>query len=239
VQLIDGDCSLDPAWIDLAAARLASNPRLAIVCGRRRERHPEISAYNRLCDREWDTPIGITLSCGGDALARYDALTSVGGFDPSLIAGEEPDLCLRLRREGWQIERLDAEMVLHDAAITLFSQFWRRARRAGHAFAEGHWRHRHGPEAHYRRETWRALLWGAGLPIVILLCLVLHTGLGILLAAAYPAQILRLTVREGFTRSAGETALLLTLSKFAEAQGVIRFHLARLRRRRLGLIEYK
>lgn len=239
VQLIDGDSQLLSGWIDKATEHMEAKAKLAVLCGHCRERHPENSMYNRLCDREWQGPIGEVATSGGNAFARYDALMSVGGFDPSLIAGEEPDLCLRLRREGWQIERLDAEMVLHDAAITRFSQFWRRARRAGHAFAEGHWRHRHGPEAHYRRETWRALLWGAGLPIVILLCLVLHTGLGILLAAAYPAQILRLTVREGFTRSAGETALLLTLSKFAEAQGVIRFHLARLRRRRLGLIEYK
>lgn len=239
VQLIDGDCILAPTWIETATARLLADPSLAIVCGRRRERHPETSAYNRLCDREWNTPIGITTACGGDALARYDALAAVGGFDPSLIAGEEPDLCLRLRRAGWQIERLDAEMVLHDAAITRFSQFWRRARRAGHAFAEGHWRHRHGPEGHYRRETRRALLWGAALPLLILLALPVHPGIATLLLAAYPAQILRLAAREGFSRSAREAALLLTLAKFAEAQGAIGYHLARLRNRRMGLIEYK
>lgn len=239
VQLIDGDCVLAPTWIETATTRLMADPNLAIVCGRRRERHPETSAYNRLCDREWNTPIGITTACGGDALARYDALAAVGGFDASLIAGEEPDLCLRLRRAGWQIERLDAEMVLHDAAITRFSQFWRRARRAGHAFAEGHWRHRHGPEGHYRRETRRALLWGAALPLLILLVLPVHPGIAAALLAAYPVQILRLAARESFSRPAREAALLLTLAKFAEAQGAIGYHLARLRNRRMGLIEYK
>lgn len=239
VQLIDGDCTLAPGWITTATPHLLARPRLAIVCGRRRERHPEASAYNRLCDREWDTPIGPATACGGDALARYQALASVGGFSPDLIAGEEPDLCLRLRRDGWQIERLEAEMTSHDAAITRFGQFWRRARRAGHAFAEGHWRHRHGPEGHFRRETRRALLWGAALPALLLLLLPLSPGLAALLALAYPAQILRLAAREGFSRSGCEAALLLTLSKFAEAQGAFGFHLSRLRRRRVGLIEYK
>jgi hypothetical protein len=31
-------------------------------------------------------------------------------------AGEEPELCVRLRRRGWRILRLDAEMTRHDAA---------------------------------------------------------------------------------------------------------------------------
>ena len=239
VQLIDGDSQLLPGWIDKATRHMETGAKLAIVCGHCRERHPDASMYNRLCDREWRGPTGPVEACGGNSFARYDALAAVGGFDPSLIAGEEPDLCLRLRRAGWQIERLDAEMVLHDAAITRFSQFWRRARRAGHAFAEGHWRHRHGPEGHYRRETRRALLWGAALPLLILLALPVHPGIATILLAAYPAQMLRLARREGFSRPAREAALLLTLAKFAEAQGAIGYHLARLRNRRTGLIEYK
>lgn len=239
VQLIDGDCTLDPGWIAVATAHLISHPDLAIVCGRRRERNPKASIYNRLCDREWDTPVGDAKTSGGDALARYAALVQIGGFDPSLIAGEEPDLCLRLRRMGWRIERIAAEMALHDAAMTRFAQFWRRARRGGHAYAEGHWRHRHGPEGHYRRETRRALLWGAALPALILFALPLMPALAALLALAYPAQMARLAAREGFSRAANESALLLTLSKFAEAQGAIGYHLSRLRNRPTGLIEYK
>lgn len=239
VQLIDGDCTLDPGWIATATARLIAHPDLAIVCGRCRERNPQASIYIRHCDREWDTPIGDTHACGGIFLARHTALAQLGGFDATLIAGEEPDLCLRLRRAGWRIERIAAEMALHDAAITRFSQFWRRARRAGHAFAEGQWRHRHGPEGHYRRETRRALLWGAALPLLILLALPLYPAFSALLALAYPAQILRLATREGFSRPARESALLLTLAKFAEAQGAIGYHLSRLRNRPARLIEYK
>lgn len=239
VQMVDGDSQLLPSWIDKASAHLQKNAKLAIICGHCRERYPDASIFNRLCDREWRGPIGTIGACGGNFFARYATLMSVGCFDPNLIAGEEPDLCLRLRRAGWQIERLDTEMVLHDAAITRFSQFWRRARRAGHAFAEGQWRHRNGTEGHYRRETQRALLWGAVLPFAIALCLPIHPGFSAVLAAAYPAQVLRLTAREGFTLLSVEGALLLTISKLAEAQGVIGFHTGRLLRRRPSLIEYK
>lgn len=239
IQFIDGDCMLDQGWIAAGASRMASSPTLAIVCGRLRERYPERSAYNRLCDREWNTPVGPDAACGGIFLARHPAIAQVGGFNPDLIAGEEPDLCLRLRRIGWRIERIDADMALHDAAITRFGQFWRRARRAGHAFAEGHWRHRHGPEHHFRRETLRALLWGAVLPAVILLTTATVSSAALWAVLVYPAQVVRLSALEGFTRPAREAALLLSIAKFAEAQGIIGYHLSRLMRRRTSLIEYK
>ena len=118
VQFVDGDCELQPGWLETASAFLDNHPDVAAVCGRRRERHPGQSLYNRLIDCEWDTPVGETRACGGDVLMRRDAFRAVGGFDPALIAGEEPELCVRLRAAGWRIWRLDAEMTLHDAAIT-------------------------------------------------------------------------------------------------------------------------
>ena len=69
-----------------------------------------------------------------------------------------------ISRAGWRIERLDAEMTRHDAALMRFGQWWTRARRAGHAFAEGAALHGAGPERHWVAETRRALLWGAALP---------------------------------------------------------------------------
>ena len=58
VQVLDGDCELQPGWIDAARAVLEEDTGLAIVCGRRRERFPEASVFNRLVDQEWDTPVG-------------------------------------------------------------------------------------------------------------------------------------------------------------------------------------
>ena len=54
VQFIDGDCELAPGWVASALAKLRSASGVAVVCGRRRERHPEASIYNRLCDIEWN-----------------------------------------------------------------------------------------------------------------------------------------------------------------------------------------
>ena len=90
LQFVDGDCTLVPGWLETAAHFLDATPQAAVVCGRRRERFPEASVYNRLCDREWDTPLGKTRACGGDALMRRAAFAAAGGFRGDLIAGEEP-----------------------------------------------------------------------------------------------------------------------------------------------------
>jgi len=234
VQFIDGDCELQPGWIDTALGFLKDHPKAAVACGRRRERFPDASLYNRLIDREWDTPIGQAKACGGDALMRCAALDAVGGFNPALIAGEEPELCVRLRRAGWAIWRLDAEMTLHDAALTRFGQWWQRARRGGHAFAEGAALHGAPPERHFVAETRRALIWGAALPLVILLSALL-TPWALLLILIWPLQILRLRRR----KYPWDAAVFLTLAKFPEAMGALGYYWRRITNRQAALIEYK
>lgn len=233
VQFVDGDCRIVPGWLETAAAFLSARPGVAVVCGRRRESRPEVSIWNRLCDAEWDTPVGRAKACGGDALMRVAAVAAVGGYDPGLIAGEEPELCVRLRQTGWEIWRIDHEMTLHDAAMTRIGQWWKRTRRGGHAFAEGAAMHGAPPERHWVAETRRALLWGAVLPLVALLGLTITPWAGLLLLA-YPLQILRLSRRLGWERG-----VFTVLAKIPEAQGVLEYHLNRLRRRRSRLIEYK
>lgn len=239
VQFIDGDCELREGWIETAHAFLISADDVAVAFGRRRERFPEASVYNRLCDWEWDTPIGESGACGGDALMRVSALQEVDGFNPGLIAGEEPDLCVRLRERGWRIWRLDHEMTLHDAAMSRFGQWWKRTRRAGHAFAEGAAMHGAGPTGHWRRETRKALVWGAVLPAAILIAAIALGPVALLAVLIYPAQILRLAIREGLDRTAWERALFLVLGKFPEALGALSYWRGRLLGRRRGLIEYK
>jgi GT2 family glycosyltransferase len=233
VQFVDGDCTVSAHWVQSASGYLRAHPDSAVVCGRRREEHPEVSVYNRLCDAEWDTPIGSAQACGGDALMRLNALREVGGYRDSLIAGEEPELCLRLRKKGWTVQRLDAEMTSHDARILRFGQWWQRSRRAGYAFAEGSALHGDHPERHWVSETRRALIWGAILPIVVLLGAVVSRPL-LLGFAIYPMQVLRLSRRMEFER-----AVFTTLAKFPEALGVIEYRWRRARGKDRGLIEYK
>lgn len=235
VQFVDGDCTLAPGWIKAGRAALDADPGLAVVCGRRRERHPGASLFNRLIDREWDTPVGEARACGGDALMRMAAFRQVGGFDPRVIAGEEPELCVRLRRAGWRIRRIDAEMTLHDAAMTRLSQWWARARRAGYAFALGAAMHGRPPERHYVPELRRAVLWGAVLPLLTGALALIVSPRALALALAYPAQVARLALRDGDAAHAAFTVL----AKIPEAQGAAAFALDRARGRAPEIIEYK
>ena len=234
VQLVDGDCEVDADWIPRAADFLQQHPEVAVVCGRRRERSPELSIYNRLCDDEWDTPLGEAKACGGDALMRLDALRAVEGYRADLIAGEEPEMCLRLRRKGWKIWRLDAPMTLHDAQMTRFGQWWKRSRRAGYAFAQGAALHGAAPERHWVRETRRALFWGGALPLTLLVLALLAPLWGLGLAMIYPVQLLRLIARMGL-----QPGWFSLLGKFAECSGVAEFWWHRLRGTNRKILEYK
>lgn len=239
VQFVDGDCELDASWIEAAHAFLSGSQDVAIVFGRRRERYPEASIYNALCDREWNGTIGKALECGGDIFTRADLISKFGGYAGNLIAGEEPELCVRLREKGWIIWRLDCEMTLHDANIVRLSQWWRRSVRAGHAFAEVSLLHRSSPFGIWRLNTTRAVFWAFALPCSAIAgafaSLQLLTLLGL-----YPLQIVRLASRQGvWLKESWRNALFDVLGKFAELQGVAQFHVNRLLKRRRAIIEYK
>lgn len=249
VQMVDGDCALDIGWTDAALAAFTDQPDLAVVFGRRRERFPERSIYNRLCDEEWNVPVGEARSCGGDALFRLAPLEAAGGYNGDIIAGEEPDLCLRLRQKGWRIRRIPAEMTLHDAAMTRLSQFWRRSKRSGHAFAELLHRHGAAAEPRWRAQVGSIVLWGGVLPaiVVALAALALVNLLPwwpmLLAIAAYPLQVVRLGWRKwrGGAKAdfAFASAFFLMLGKFAQLTGVSRYHLDRRSARAPRIIEYK
>ena len=240
VQFVDGDCEVHPVWVDQARAFVESHPNVAAVCGRRRERYPERSIYNQLCDLEWNTPVGEARACGGDVLMRVAALEQVGGYREDLIAGEEPELCIRLRLSGWKIWRLNAEMTLHDAAMTRFGQWWQRSSRAGFAFAEGARLHGAPPERHWVRESRSAWAWGAAIPIGIIACAVLWSPWALFVLAIYPLQMLRLFLRvDGAPRTRASRAIFLVLGKFAEAYGQARFMARRWSGGAPKLIEYK
>jgi hypothetical protein len=240
VQFLDGDCELIAGWTDAAQRFLDAHPEVVAVCGRRRERRPESSLYNRLCDIEWNTPPGAARAFGGDVLIRASALADVGGYRADLIAGEEPELCVRLRARGWKVWRLEQDMTWHDAAMSRWGQWWRRCKRAGHAFAEGASLHGAPPERHFVAETRRAVLWGLALPVLLVLASLAWPPAAVLWLA-YPAQWLRVGLklrRSGQPIPWLQSAFFLQ-GRFAEAAGVARFWWGRSLSRRSGIIEYK
>ncbi|HPE30844.1 MAG TPA: glycosyltransferase [Parvularculaceae bacterium] len=232
VMLVDGDSVLFEGWPREGAEFLAAHPDVAAVAGRVRERHPEASLYNRLCEIEWATPAGESIACGGIAMMRIAPVREAGGFNASLGGGEEPELCLRLRERGWKIWRLGSDMAEHDAAIMSFGQWFRRMARGGRAFAEVSDLHRDSPARIWSREVARALVWAGILPASLIAGLLIHPA-GFLLLAAYPLQIVRLAMfgRSALPPAAHDHAWLyaifMTLAKFAEAKGVASYWFSR------------
>ncbi|TWU18077.1 glycosyltransferase family 2 protein [Allorhodopirellula heiligendammensis] len=242
IQFLDGDCQLQPQWMERAIECLETDSKLAAVCGRRRERFPDRSIYNALIDMEWDTPVGEALACGGDALFRLSALHSVGGFTESMIAGEEPELCQRLRCAGWGIRRIDAEMTLHDADLHHFSQWWRRAKRFGHAAAEAFQRYGNRDEPVARAQLRGIVLWGGFIPVFNGLLLLIDWRIGLFSLLIWPIQWARLTVAFARTHPwsfAARRSALQLLCKFAEFGGVVSYWSRRIAGRQSTLIEYK
>ncbi|KAM3097698.1 glycosyltransferase family 2 protein [Phormidesmis sp. 146-12] len=243
VQFVDGDCEMVEGWLELAQTELSTNHQAAIVCGRVRERFPDLSIYNRLCDMEWDTPVGEVKECGGIAMMRVQAFQQVAGFNPTLIAGEEPELCVRLRQAGWQIWRLDAEMTLHDAQMIHLRQWWKRTLRSGYAYAEGAWLHGQTPDRHWLRETQSIVFWGLGLPIVALGMVGMTQGFSLLLLIGYLVLFSRIFVHQRQKNVCSRHALLYAsfcvLGKFAQAGGAIKFLGSRWLGAPTKLIEYR
>lgn len=245
IHFIDGDCEFVDSWLETALQYLQTSPDYAVVCGQRKERYPSQTVYNHLCDIEWNTPVGDANACGGDALFRVAALKQVQGYREDLIAGEEPELCYRLRCEGWKIYRYDAHMTLHDAAMFSSQQWWKRMQRAGYAYAEGYAIHG-GTRAKLENYRWpdvrRILLWTVILPTLIL-TLSLFSGYFLILFLIYPLQLLRLTAGYKKTLATPSLAFPYALSnligKFAQFGGVLKYTVNRMKGRRGTLIEYK
>jgi glycosyltransferase involved in cell wall biosynthesis len=194
IQFIDGDCELCKAWLFVAYEFLVGNPSYAIVAGQRRERYPERSIYNLLCDIEWNTPVGETKSCGGDFMVRKTVFLDAKGFNPNVVAGEEPELCYRLRKNRWQIYRIDHLMTMHDAAINHFSQWWRRAIRSGHAYAQGYALHGSESEKYCLRDSLRIWFWALVVPGLILLLAIALSSWWLLLFSAYIALFIKIAL---------------------------------------------
>jgi GT2 family glycosyltransferase len=192
VQFVDGDCELAADWLSNAVAAIEPARDVAIVCGRLQERFPEQSVYNRICAIEWNGPVGDIAACGGIFMIRASEFKKVSGFDPTIIAAEDDDLCLRVRGNGGKVIRIDRPMAWHDAAMTRVSQWWRRAVRCGFAFAQISSLHGKGPFRHFVHETRSTWVWGFFIPVAIVVLAVLTRGWALL---AFPVLYLFATYR--------------------------------------------
>ncbi|WP_238363857.1 glycosyltransferase [Mesobacterium pallidum] len=237
VQFVDGDCGVEKGWIAKGIAFLETRPDVGMVTGWRREIAPEASIYNAMAQHEWHRPAGQITACGGDMLLRAEAFDALGGMNPQVIAAEDDELCVRLAKAGWVLWRLPEPMTLHDAAMTRFSEWWRRAVRTGHGFAQVGWLH---PE-YFVTERKRAWVYGAALPLLFLVGLEIEP-LALLAALGWAWNYWRSAEslkREGMGRQRWHQALFLVLSKLPNVIGMLRFHARRRAGRAMRIIEYK
>jgi cellulose synthase/poly-beta-1,6-N-acetylglucosamine synthase-like glycosyltransferase len=167
VLFLDGDTVLERNFVADSIAEF-NDPSVAVVFGNRREVNPKASIYNRVLDLDWNPPAGIVEFCGGDALIRREVLERVGGFDDRLIAGEEPEMCQRIRALGFSILHVDRPMTGHDLAMTRFSQYWRRAFRTGYAYAEVSTRFKSTTFPLWDKKARKNLIHGAGMLGIII-----------------------------------------------------------------------
>jgi hypothetical protein len=172
-------------------------------------------------------------------LIRAEAFESVGGYCSQLIAGEEPELCLRLSRRGWKIWRIKAEMTRHDAAMTRFGQWWVRTVRYGYGITQLLRLHGRTSSPLWKRQFARSCFWGGFLPSVVILASFVHPR-ALFILAVYPLQICRIAIANwGMSTMSWTFASYMMLAKFAEFQGILKFYWRGLRRQTSKIIEYK
>ena len=244
VQFVDGDCELLEGWLERGRGVLEERPEVGLVTGRRRERYPERSIYNKLADLEWDMPIGEIDGSHGDVMIRALAFRQVEGFDANVLVAEDIDICRRLHRLGWIVLRIDQEMTIHNMEMTRFGQWWRRAVRAGYGYADGFYLHGGLPERRFAREVLRILVWGWLLPAAILLMAWPTRGASFVLALAYPLRFWRIKRSASrrpkwSARDASIFAWFCVVGSFPLLVGVVTYWIRLIRRVPKRIIEYK
>jgi glycosyltransferase involved in cell wall biosynthesis len=247
ILFLDGDTVLHPEFALAACDALAREPSIAAVWGHRREIHPQASIYNRILDLDWIYPSGVVEFCGGDVMMRRKALVEAGGFDERLIAGEEPELCRRIRARGHGILHIDCPMKGHDLQITRWNQYRKRATRAGHAYAEVSQRFQDSEDPFWRSESRRNMIRGCFWIVTLAVSIAASMFFGVLPIALWVGLILLLSVRSAWKArwKCASPGVLLFYGFHSHLQqvpifvGQLEYELSKRRKRAKKLIEYK
>lgn len=256
VQFVDGDCELDKDWITNAYELLRQTKVCVAVCGNRSERYPQASIYNRLIDLEWQGIDGVVDACGGDAMYRIFPLKAEDGFYEPMIAGEEGELCLRLRAKGSTVVRIDKPMTMHDANMQYFSQWWLRSVRCGHAYAHGYDLHCHEASGYKKRQVLNSLTYGFIFPVLLLVSLLTLLNISLFSFAAIVSGGLLIVLLSMYIRMMSKTikwrrdlgnstkesrfyTYFITLAKLPEAQGIFKYYINKLFGKTATIIEYR
>ena len=243
VQFFDGDCEMVEGWIDSALKALVADEKIGIVSGRRMEKFLDASIYNTLMDIEWNTPVGETRAVLGDMCVRVEAFERVSGFDGGIIAAEDDDFCIRVRKAGFKVFRIEAPMTRHDANIMSIWQWYSRSKRGGHGYANLNHVHGGKPDYYFHKELKSVTFWGALFPLSVLIFLFIQPWGSLGLVLVYALFIFKTFVRRKLKgdslKVAFYYAFLIYTGKTAEFFGGLQYWKNQLLARKHQLIEYK
>ncbi len=96
VLFIDGDCCIEPGWLEQGLSALESTLSAGVVYGERRE-----VFENTAEDAIRAAPKASEYGLGGNGLYRSEVVRRAGGFNPFLPADEEAELLARIKALGF------------------------------------------------------------------------------------------------------------------------------------------
>ncbi|MEX0644967.1 MAG: hypothetical protein WD076_06635, partial [Parvularculaceae bacterium] len=183
VQFVECGVVLDPGWLDAAQKFMDRRPEVVAVEGV----DSNAAALRAGLGGGAVEESGEITATGPTALVRADAFEAIGGFRGDLPVNETVDLCIRFRRRGGHIWRIDAPMGTRAVAPRGLGGWWSARSRAGFEFAHGAALHGGSPEGLYKRERSRALFWGGFLPGFIVTAAVVSAAVARLVWPAAPS----------------------------------------------------
>ncbi len=186
VQFVDAETTLDPDWIETAEKFMARRPEVSIVAGGLKTHSGSNMALASTGARNHADEEGeIQCVLGGSALMRVESFEAAGGFRGDLLTAETVDLCIRLRRRGARIWRLDETMGLRQPASKSVG-WWSQSRQRG--FDNAYCASLHGgpPERVGMLDTVLAVVWGFIFPAAVIIAATLGAVLATKLSPATP-----------------------------------------------------
>jgi GT2 family glycosyltransferase len=172
VAYIDDDAYPDPHWLSYLAAAFERGDHVGV--GGPNVTPPGDGPTADCVANSPGNPTHVLLTDevaehlpGCNMAFRKTALEAVGGFDPQFrAAGDDVDLCWRLRDLGCSLGFSPAAMVWHHRRNSVLGYLQQQA---GYGKAEGlleaKWRDRHGVPG---RRSFEGRIYGAGLPVPLL-----------------------------------------------------------------------
>jgi GT2 family glycosyltransferase len=245
IQFVDGDCVICDGWLEAAQTAMQQDTKRAAIIGHLQELNPGASVYNRMCAMEWRSPAGDLTNfgaLGGISMIRADVFKQLGGFKANVIAGEDSEFGVRLSLAGYKVTKIDHFMAIHDANMTTFQQWWKRAVRGGHAIGQRADLNGNTLAKDCIKERKSTLVWGVLLPILALFLLIIAGRWSLLVLFAY----LFLAIKVYFyRRNQGENyrdaftyAQFMPFVKIANGLGLLKFYVNKFKHS-YEIIEYK